>query len=152
RRDGYEGAGGHAAIRSSRHDGVTLPRAFRRAGVATDLCDATDLATCRMYRGGRELWLGLAKNAREGLAAPAAIMAWTLILGLGQVAPPVLAALRPDDWRAWLALAAGLAVRFDAAVRFRQSWLGAVLHPLGVLVLLGIQWYVVVRALAGKPL
>ncbi|MFO0809644.1 MAG: glycosyltransferase family 2 protein [Gemmataceae bacterium] len=151
RRDAYEFAGGHKAIRSSRHDGVTLPRAFRRAGHATDLCDATDLATCRMYRTGRELWLGLAKNAREGLAAPAALVPWTLILGLGQVAPLVLVVMTPGDWLGWLALAAGYAVRLDAAVQFRQSWLGAALHPLGVLALLTIQWYAAVRAVVGKP-
>jgi hypothetical protein len=50
-RDAYQRAGGHAAIRGSRHDGLMLPRAFRRAGCATDLFDATDLARCRMYRG-----------------------------------------------------------------------------------------------------
>src|SRR5438309_22418 len=42
RRDAYEAIGGHAAIRSSRHDGLTLPRAYRRAGRRTDLVDATD--------------------------------------------------------------------------------------------------------------
>lgn len=45
RRDAYETSGGHAALRGSRHDGMTLPRAFRRAGFSTDLFDATDLAT-----------------------------------------------------------------------------------------------------------
>jgi glycosyltransferase involved in cell wall biosynthesis len=44
RRDAYQRAGGHAAIRGSRHDGLMLPRAFRRAGCATDLFDATDPA------------------------------------------------------------------------------------------------------------
>src|SRR5262249_58521809 len=85
RRAAYEAVGGHAAVRASLHDGITLPRAFRRAGRRTDLCDATDLAVCRMYRSGRELWFGLAKNAREGLAHPRAIVPWTLLLLGGQV-------------------------------------------------------------------
>ena len=42
RKSAYQAAGGHDAIRSSRHDGLMLPRAFRRAGLRTDLCDATD--------------------------------------------------------------------------------------------------------------
>ena len=50
RRKAYLQAGGHAAIRSSLHDGITLPRAFRRKGIRTDLFDAGDLAECRMYR------------------------------------------------------------------------------------------------------
>ena len=49
RRADYEQAGWHAAIRSSLHDGVKLPRAFRRAGLRTDLFDATGIASCRMY-------------------------------------------------------------------------------------------------------
>jgi len=35
--------------------------------------------------------------------------------------------------------------RVLAAVRYRQSWRGVVLHPVGVLVLMAIQW----RALLG---
>ncbi len=153
-RDAYESVGGHGAVRSSLHDGVTLPRVFRRTGYSTDLCDATDLATCRMYRGSYELWLGLAKNAREGLAAPAAIVPWTLLLGIGQVLPAILAAAWPGVWAGGFALTAlgtGYAIRFDAAARFRQSWLGAALHPLGVATLLAIQWYATARWIAGRP-
>jgi hypothetical protein len=156
RRDAYELVGGHAAVRHSLHDGLTLPRAFRRTGRVTDLCDATDLAACRMYRGGRELWSGLAKNACEGLAQPKMILPWTLILVGGQVLPFVL--LAGATWLGPLPLAlAGLAAasvystRLDAAMRFRQSWLGALLHPVGVLLLLAIQWYAVGRALIGRP-
>ena len=69
-RSAYESAGGHAAIRSSLHDGILLPRAFRRAGQTTDVFDATNLAECRMYRSAKEVWLGLLKNAGEGMASP----------------------------------------------------------------------------------
>ena len=74
RREAYETAGGHAAIRATLHDGVKLPRAFRAAGLRTDLFDATDVASCRMYRNAGEVWRGLAKNATEGLAAPGKIV------------------------------------------------------------------------------
>jgi hypothetical protein len=68
-RNAYEAAGGHAAVRTSLHDGVTLPRAFRAAGLMTDMCDTTEVATCRMYRSARAVWDGLGKNATEGRAA-----------------------------------------------------------------------------------
>jgi hypothetical protein len=152
----YEVMGGHAAIRTTLHDGVKLPRAFRAAGLMTDLCDATEVATCRMYRGGAQLWHGLAKNATEGLAAPALIVPATLVLLGGQVLPVALLAAVP--WlpaeAGWLA-AAGTALvystRLAGVVRFRQSLLGALLHPAGVVVLVAIQWYALVRQLAGKP-
>ena len=67
-RDAYEKVGGHAAVKASLHDGIKLPRAYRAAGMMTDVCDATDLAVCRMYRSAGQVWNGLAKNAREGMA------------------------------------------------------------------------------------
>ena len=86
----YAVVGGHAAIRSSLHDGIKLPRLFRQAGFRTDLFDGTDLACCRMYRTDAETWKGLAKNAVEGLAAPGVILPMTTLLLGGQVAPLVL--------------------------------------------------------------
>jgi hypothetical protein len=156
RRDAYERAGGHAAIRTSLHDGITLPRAFRRAGLRTDLCDATEVSCCRMYRGAAELWHGLAKNATEGLGHPRLIVPTTLLLLGGGVLPLGLALAAP--WlpppAALLALAATVLLyspRLAAMRRFRQSPLGAVLHPLGVAVLVAIQWYALLRALLGRP-
>lgn len=156
RRDAYDASGGHAGIRTTLHDGIRLPRAFRAAGRRTDLCDATDLAVCRMYRGGGEVWRGLAKNATEGLAAPARIVPATLLLLGGQVLPfGLLAAAARLPWSAVAvaAVAAALAYlpRVAGVLRFRQSPTGAVLHPLGVTVLLAIQWYALLARLVGRP-
>ena len=150
RRSAYHRIGGHEAVRTSLHDGITLPRAYRQAGATTDMRDATDIATCRMYRSGGELWAGLAKNAREGMAANALIGPFTLLLFGGQVLPLIV--LPFLDMTAW-GIAIGLIYlpRCDAAWRFRQSWLGVILHPLGILALLGIQWYAIVRAVQGRP-
>ncbi|MBL9136344.1 MAG: glycosyltransferase [Verrucomicrobiales bacterium] len=161
RRQSYFAAGGHQAIRSSLHDGVTLPRAFRVQGFQTDIFDATDLASCRMYANSIEVWKGLGKNATEGLASPGAILPWTLLLGLGQVGP----------WVAWLAallLPTGpeptalgilacatvltLLPRLLGAARFRQSLFGALLHPIGVAMLLIIQWQALLRKWVGRPM
>ena len=94
----YDRSGGHAAIRATLHDGIKLPRAFRAPGFKTDLFDATDLAACRMYRTAGEVWLGLAKNAGEALAAPAMIVPMTPILLGGQVLPVILLALALSSW------------------------------------------------------
>ena len=158
RRDAYEKMGGHAAIRASLHDGLTLPRAFRQAGLMTDICDVTRLATCRMYRGFTELWHGLAKNATEGLAAPATIVPATVLLLGGQVIPVLLftyGLLAPVSTAgrvlACLAVAAAYYPRIGACLRFEQSWRGALLHPCGILLLLSIQWYALGRAVMGRP-
>ena len=146
RRQEYERAGGHASIRSSLHDGIMLPRAFRNAGILTDIFDATDVAQCRMYRSGRETWAGLAKNATEGLAAPLAIYVWTMLLTVGQVLPLVILltapSLRsPPAIIAAIALLLSITVRLIAAVRFLQPLAIALLHPLAITCLLAIQWH-----------
>ncbi len=157
-RDAYRAAGGHAAIRGSRHDGLTLPRAFRQAGLRTDLCDATAIAECRMYRDAGEVWRGFAKNADEGMATSAAIGPWTLLLAGGQVLPPfvLIVAMFITDASAVniAALACGFAwgTRFLLSVWFRQSWQGALLHPLGVFTVLAIQWYAWWQTFRGRQL
>jgi glycosyltransferase involved in cell wall biosynthesis len=158
RREAYAAAGGHAAIRASLHDGLTLPRAFRRAGLRTDLCDATAVATCRMYHNARQVWDGLAKNATEGLASAAVIVPATVLLLGGQVLPLVLLGLGALGQLSPLATGlAGLGVlaiyypRLLAVRRFGHPWREALLAPLGLLLLLVIQWYAWGRALYGRP-
>lgn len=132
-REAYEASGGHAEIRDSMHDGVALPRVFRRAGFHTDLFDATRLATCRMYWSDRAVWNGFAKNAHEGLGSAAGIVPWTVLL-LGSLLIPL-----------WIL------PRLHGAIRFRQSLWSAAAHPLAVLLLVAIQWYALARRSAGSP-
>jgi hypothetical protein len=154
-RRSYFRAGGHEAICRSRHDGITLPKAFRQAGFRTELCDLTSVATCRMYRNASEVVRGLLKNATEGLAAPARILPFTVILIGGQVLPFVLFVICLSQGRSLLvpALAMALAYlpRVISALRFRQPMLGACLHPLSIVFLLLLQWWALLRHLAGVP-
>ena len=154
RKHAYQSSGGHAAIRQTMHDGLLLPRLLREHGFATDLFDLTDLARCRMYRNAREVWQGLSKNATEGIAAPRRIVPFSGMLLFGQVLPFLwlLAALvhgAPLFWPA-LATVAGYLVRALAAWRFRQSILGALLHPVAVSVLLVLEWWALVGKLRGR--
>jgi hypothetical protein len=152
----YHRTGGHAQIRTTLHDGVKLPRLFRRAGFRTDLFDATDIASCRMYHTNGETWRGLGKNATEGLAAPGTILPMTALLVGGQVLPFGLACMAPwltDRALTLTSIAATLAYgpRLIAVWKFRQPVGAAWLHPLGVLALLGIQWFALLQQIAGKP-
>ena len=54
-------------------------------------------------------------------------------------------------WLALLGIAASLLPRLIGAFRFRQSLLGAILHPLGVCALLAIQWFAFFRARRNRP-
>jgi glycosyltransferase involved in cell wall biosynthesis len=158
RRKGYESTGGHAAIRSTMHDGLLLPKAFRKNGLRTDLADLTEQATCRMYRSAGEVWSGLSKNATEGMAAPARILPFSFLLFFGQVIPLLLLFVvllkgQLQTTAGTLAFAAVVLSYLPRALgvwRFRQSLRGALLHPVGVLLLLILEWYALIRKIAGR--
>ena len=159
RRDSYLAMGGHQAVAGHFHDGLHLPRAFRRAGLRTDLVDVTDLATCRMYQTNGEVWPGLAKTAVEGMAAPRVIGPFSGLLLLGQIAPFIVLAVHlvwSVPLMLWLSggvgMVCGLGARMWAAVRFKQSWVSALMHPAGVLVFLGINWWALLCHWLGKPI
>ena len=143
----YARAGGHGAARATWHDGVRLPRAFRRAGIPTDLFDATGLAECRMYAGFAATWRGLSKNATEGMATRAALPVWTVLLAGGHVLPFLL--LPGLSLPAVAACCLLTAARIAVAVRFRQSPWSVVLWPAGMLVLLAVQWAALLRRSGG---
>ena len=101
-------------------------------------------------------WKGLGKNATEGLGSPGMIVPATIFLLAGQVAPFAVMAAAVAQGSPWPALAlsgAGMALawlpRFTAAIAYRQSPLGALLHPCGVILLLVIQWQAMVRKQLG---
>ena len=159
RRADYQRSGGHAAIRASLHDGIKLPRAYRRAGLKTDVFDASDIAACRMYTRSIDVWRGLGKNATEGIGSPATILPFTLLLAGGQILPVALVvAGLAAGWRGWpwwgiacAVVATGLSFlpRLLEAPRFRQSWASAIAHPVGIAVFLAIQWWALARRTLG---
>jgi hypothetical protein len=171
-RKAYFACGGHAAIRETRHDGLRLPRLLREHGYRTDIVDLTALAEVRMYDSAGAVWMGLAKNATEGIATPARIVPFTVLLVMGQILPVLLLAagvallvefaiVGADFDQPALAAAVGVAIllafltsylpRLVAVRRFQQPLVSALLHPLGVALLLLVQWYALVRQVLGRP-
>ncbi len=148
----YAATGGHGAIRAALHDGVRLPRLFRAAGYRTDLVAAASLATCRMYQTFAQAWAGFSKNAHEGMATPRALPVWTLLLGGGQLLPPLLVAvgllgLAPPTALALAAAAVALSLATRGAITLavRAPLATIPLHPAAVAVALAIQWNVLLR-------
>jgi hypothetical protein len=153
--DAYRTIGGHRSIRAHIHDALMLVRRFRAAGRRTDLVDGASLASCRMYDGFAAAWAGFLKNAHEGMAKPAALPVWTVLLGGGHVLPSVLVALAAAGASPLCpplaALALSLGLRAAITRRARESWWSVPLHPLTVAVGLAIQWTALLRARRGRP-
>ena len=110
-----------------------------------------------MYENAGDVWRGLRKNAVEGIAARGVLGVMSALLLVGQVLPFVLAPLLPvvapaDERTVPLVLAACalvLVARLALSVRFRAPIGSALLHPVGVTVLLVIQWQARLRSRAG---
>jgi hypothetical protein len=150
-RAAYRRTGGHGAIRTSLHDGVRLPRLFREQGFHTDLVAGHALAACRMYRDFAQSWAGFSKNAHEGMATPASLPVWTVLLFGGHILPwLVLAAalVLGAGTPAVLAAAAvivSLATRAAITLRVAEPFATILLHPATVGTALAIQWNVLLR-------
>jgi hypothetical protein len=149
-RKAYFETGGHEQIKWTMHDGVALPRLFRRHNFLTDLFDATETATCRMYEGTSATWRGFMKNATEGMASPIAIVPWTVLLIGGHVLPWVLIACGVLTWPVLIACGLSLAMSVALALRFKQGIYAAVLRPIGVMLLVMLQWQALFNRLRGK--
>ena len=154
----YRDSGGHEAFSTYRHDGLWLPRVFRKAGYKTDLFDASDLATCRMYDHDPDLLQGFTKNATEGMASPGAIVPWTVLLFGGQILPFLLLPfVDPTSGSlaaklVMLSVAMVVLTRLALTLRFKQSLLGALLHPVGLMVIVAIQWFALFQSFSGKTI
>jgi hypothetical protein len=156
-RSAYDKAGGHAAIKSSLHDGIMLPRAFRKAGLQTDIFDARTIASCRMYETNRDVLQGITKNATEGIGAPRTIVPFTILLGGGVVAPALLLiCILSGISQSWIVITAifpGLILSYFPRLitlnRFKQSAGSVFFHPLAVGIFLAVQWFALGRRLLG---
>jgi chlorobactene glucosyltransferase len=144
RRDTLEALGGFEAIRGEVVDDMALCRRAKQAGHRVVFGDGHHMATCRMYRSGREVWEGFSKNIYEGLGG-----SWLGLAGIcalysvAFVLPYPLFALALGSTEAFL-LPAGIAVLGNLSVRGLLAWrhqqcTSSVLwHPVGVLMLLAI--------------
>ena len=157
RSEAYASAGGHADIRMSLHDGLTLPRLFRAAGLRTDLVAGAPLAACRMYEGWGAVVRGTTKNATEGLAKPIALPIWTVLLLGGHTLPWMLlgAALASNEQPIVVLAAAAcsgpLVARLAQAIGCREPKRWVLLHPFAVVMLIMLQWIALMKALMGRP-
>lgn len=144
RRDAYDAVGGHAAVRSSFHDGLQLGRRIKAAGRRLRLFDGSDLIACRMYVGGRAVWNGFTRNAYEGLGSFPALLTLSLLPGLLFFAPFgfLLYGLAAGvSWTVWCAAQVALILLIRGVQTRRFGGFAAwILHPLSVAALIAIQW------------
>ena len=141
-RRAYVRVGGHEAVRAHVVEDVTLGReiaALMPEGERLFNCDALQFSTVRMYRSFAETWEGFTKNIRAAFddrgimfwlfgGAQAAVFFWPFVA--------IFLVPAPLRWVVGLQIAIIFLLRFLLAARFRTSWLGALFHPVGVLLMM----------------
>lgn len=140
RADAYRRAGGHAAVRGSVLEDVSLARLVIRGGGKVSVADGSAIASCRMYSSWREVADGYAKSLWAAFGSGAGATATVAALLAAYLLPPLLAlsgAIVGDT----AALAIG-AVGYVAGVLGRvvaaratggRAWPDALEHPVSVL-------------------
>lgn len=155
RRDAYKKIGGHQSVSGHLVEDIALARKMRAGGFRVLNRDATRpsqplaLVRCRMYTNFPDLWDGFTKNlypafdGRWGAFIFFQLFQFTVFLG-----PFLLLPFFPRDPILWIEVSILFSLRLAVAHRFRQSWQGAILHPLGQALVLAIaanSWLQTVR-------
>jgi hypothetical protein len=109
-----------------------------------------------MYENIGQVQTGLLKNAYEGIANPKLILPFTVLLLGGTLLPLLLTTVAiANAWPLWsittlavLSLASWIP-RLVAARKFRQSWFGALCHPIALVWFVVLQWIALIQGLLG---
>ncbi len=151
----YQTSGGFEAVRQELVEDMALTRNAKRRGLRVLFADAQDLARCRMYRSGREVWEGFSKNLYEGLGARWYALFAALALNLLAFVLPygmLVGSLAKPQWMfpATVGVASNLLLRLLLVIRFKHPASSVFWHPLAVLGLVAIGLNSFVWAKRGK--
>jgi chlorobactene glucosyltransferase len=145
RRSALEAVGGWARVRAALVDDMALCRAVKESGRRVVFADGDQMAECRMYSDADSLWRGFAKNFYEGIGGhPLAMIAVMWLHLMFFVAPYLALPLAAGFGAGGLAAAAAVGVganvilRLIMARRYGHSLLSVLLHPVAVLLMMGV--------------
>jgi chlorobactene glucosyltransferase len=142
-RDAYLAIGGHSAVRNHLVEDVALGRKMAARipdGFRLIHADGQFLVTCRMYESLTQVWEGFTKNCRAAFDGSVASFLFVGLLQFAIFFGPFALACFPGPFRrqALEEVAAIYGLRFFYAARYRSSFVGALLHPIGELLGLAI--------------
>jgi chlorobactene glucosyltransferase len=133
-RQSYFRMGGHRAVGEHLVEDIALAREVAKRipdGWRLVTCDGAGLVSCRMYTSLGQIWEGFTKNLWPVFDGD---WVWFWLAVIWQFLVCVLPFLiMAFYYRPEIYLVAGilLSLRVVAALRFKTSWLGVCLHPIG---------------------
>ncbi len=117
RRAALDGVGGYEAIRNSIVDDMAMAARMKRFGYQGVFLDASDAASCRLYTGYRDAFVGIERSIYSSVGANLlTVLAMTVIV-IGLIVWPALAVLSPT-----LRFGLPIAPFAASAVLFATQW------------------------------
>ena len=141
KRNAYLASGGHKEIRGEVLDDLELARLLVQKGFKGGVAIGSDIATCRMYQNGAELFAGYTKSLWRAFGSPLGSILASLFLFATGVLPFLLAI--SGYTAGWIGYFLVVLSRYVSALRTR-SLSTALLHPLAILALIALisqSWY-----------
>lgn len=145
RRSALEAVGGWAVVRTALVDDMALCRTVKRGGQRVVFADGHQMADCRMYDDAASLWRGFAKNFYEGIGGHPVSLIIVMWLHVQFFVLPYLVLLIAAVGgasglaaAAAVGVAANLALRVIMALRHGHSLISVLLHPVAVLLMMGV--------------
>ncbi|SNT52871.1 Glycosyltransferase, catalytic subunit of cellulose synthase and poly-beta-1,6-N-acetylglucosamine synthase [Asanoa hainanensis] len=139
-RSAYLAAGGHAAVRSSVLEDISLARAVKRSGGRIALADGSRVAECRMYSSWDSLVAGYTKSLWASFGSALGAAAVVGLLLLVYVVPVLLTVFGLVTWSLPVVLAGCVAYALgvlgrvaSAAATGGRWWPDALAQPVSVL-------------------
>ena len=157
RKDAYQKIGGHASVRGHMVEDIALGRRVRQLGLRLLNLDgfgpgrSEALVRCRMYTRFHEVWEGFTKNLYPSFDGnfPAFLLFQSIQIFIF-LTPFILLFTPANGPLVWTEIFIILAFRFALADRFRQSYLGALLHPIGQILVIAIALNSWLQSLRGR--
>ena len=157
RRDAYEKIKGHESVCNHMGEDIAIARNMRAAGFKVLNLDGTNpghsiaFVRCRMYTRFSEVWEGFTKNLYPSFDGNFfAFFFFQSIQAVVFLAPFILLFTPFRGPLVWTEIAIIFALRISLAHRFRQSYLGALLHPFGQLLVITIALNSWLQSLRGR--
>ena len=142
-RDSYVSFGGHDKVKDQIFEDTRIAQLWRASGRKGICLDGQNIISLRMYTSFKEIWLGFQKNIFPAFTKEYNFWVFILLHFFGYLSPFIGILLFPGLLSYYICIVVIL-IRAALLLRFRQSFLSLLTHPVGeiVLLLLGLSsWW-----------
>jgi chlorobactene glucosyltransferase len=146
RRSVYDAVGGHQAVKDVMVEDVWLSRVVKKNGFRLHILDGSSAVSCQMYSSFRGIWNGFSKNLFAGfkfsIPAIAAVILFNFVTSVFPFISlaGIFLGYMPAGMLPVVTAQVGvvLGIRLLFAARFRLSYSATLLHPLAMMIVIGM--------------